>query len=150
VRMVERYRHHYFTRDAALTLFPGTREMLADLRHRGHTLAIATGKSRAGLARALERSELREWFVATRCADQCAPKPSPDMLLELMEELGFAPDRTLMVGDTSHDMQMAVGACVAAVGVSYGAHTAALLAEYAPLALLDSPEALAQWLAENA
>jgi len=149
-RVAERYRHHYLARDATLPLFPGTREMLAELRRRGHALAIATGKSRVGLARALETTGLRDAFDATRCADQCTPKPAPTMLFELMEEVSVAPDRTLMVGDTSHDLQMAANAGVAAVGVSYGAHDPAHLAELEPLALLDSTVALSRWLAENA
>ena len=149
-RVAERYRQHFLACDASLPLFPGTREMLDELRARGHALAIATGKSRAGLGRALETTGLRSVFDATRCADQCASKPAPDMLLELMAELGAAREHTLMVGDTSHDLQMAANAGVAAVGVSYGAHDGARLADFAPLALLESTSALARWLAANA
>jgi phosphoglycolate phosphatase len=149
-RLAERYRVHFLARDAALKLFPGTREMLGALRGRGHTLAIATGKSRAGLARALEATSLAPLFDATRCADQTAPKPAPDMLLELMEELAADPARTLMIGDTSHDLQMASGAGVAAAAVSYGAHPAATLAVLEPLALLHSMQELDAWLATNA
>ena len=149
-RLAERYRVHFLARDAALPLFPGTREMLEALRQRGHALAIATGKSRAGLARALQTTALAELFDATRCADQTAPKPEPDMLLELMDELGADPARTVMVGDTSHDLQMAASAGVAAVAVSYGAHPAESLAALAPLALVHSMEELTAWLAANA
>jgi phosphoglycolate phosphatase len=148
-RLAERYRVHFLARDAALPLFPGTREMLASLRERGHALAIATGKSRAGLSRALQTTALANLFDATRCADQTAPKPAPDMLLELMDELGAEPSRTIMIGDTSHDLQMAASAGVAAVAVSYGAHPAASLAALAPLALLHSTRELAEWLAQN-
>ncbi len=149
-RVAERYRHHFLARDADLPLFPGTRGMLETLRAEGHTLAIATGKSRAGLARALAHTGLAPLFDATRCADQCAPKPAPDMLLELMRELAFEPERSLMIGDTSHDLQMAANAGVAAVGVSYGAHAAASLAGLASLGLVDSTAALSRWLATNA
>ena len=149
-RLAERYRFHFLARDAALPLFPGTREMLAALRLRGHALAIATGKSRAGLARALQTTALAALFDATRCADQTAPKPAPDMLLELMEELGAEPARTIMIGDTSHDLQMAASAGVAAVAVSYGAHPVEALAALSPLALVHSTEELAAWLAGNA
>jgi phosphoglycolate phosphatase len=149
-RLAERYRFHFLARDAALPLFPGTREMLSALRLRGHALAIATGKSRAGLARALQTTSLAALFDATRCADQTAPKPAPDMLLELMDELGAEPSRTIMIGDTSHDLQMAASAGVAAVAVSYGAHPAEALAALTPLALVHSTEELAAWLAENA
>jgi phosphoglycolate phosphatase len=149
-RLVERYRVHFLARDASLPLFPGTRPMLEALRGCGHALAIATGKSAAGLARALEHTGLARLFDATRCADQCAPKPAPEMLLALMETLDAAPGRTLMVGDTSHDLQMAAAAGVAAVAVSYGAHPGASLAAFAPLALVDSTAELAAWLAANA
>src|SRR4051794_17148929 len=86
-RVVERYRHHFLARDPHMSLFPGTREMLRDLREAGHRLAIATGKSRAGLSRALESTGLGPLFIASRCAAQCASKPAPDMLRELMDEL---------------------------------------------------------------
>jgi phosphoglycolate phosphatase len=149
-RVSERYRHHFLVRGARLPLFPGTEAMLAELRARGHALAIATGKSRAGLARALAEAGLQRVFDATRCADECAPKPAPDMLLELLDELGVAPERALMVGDTSHDVQMAASAGVAAVAVGYGAHDASRLAELAPLALVHSTAELARWLAAHA
>jgi phosphoglycolate phosphatase len=124
--------------------------MLVGLRENGHVLAIATGKSSAGLARALEQAGLREVFDTTRCADQCAPKPAPDMLLELMDEVSVDPGRALMVGDTSHDLQMAANAGVAAVAVSYGAHAGSRLAALSPLALVHSTPELARWLAANA
>lgn len=149
-RLAERYRVHFLARDPALPLFPGTRPMLQALRGRGHGLAIATGKSRAGLARALAQTGLAALFDATRCADQCAPKPAPEMLLELMDELGAEPARTLMIGDTSHDLQMASAAGVRAVAVSYGAHRGEALAALAPLALVHSTAELAAWLAANA
>lgn len=149
-RLAERYRVHFLARDPGLPLFPGTRAMLESLRGRGHTLAIATGKSRAGLARALQTTGLTALFDATRCADQCPSKPAPGMLLELMAEFDAAPERTLMIGDTSHDLQMAANAGVAAVAVSYGAHAGDTLAALGPLALVHSTDELAEWLALNA
>jgi phosphoglycolate phosphatase len=148
--MVERYRFHFLARDAAIPLFAGAAAMLAGLRRRGHVLAIATGKSRAGLARALDNTGLKPLFVASRCADQCSPKPAPDMLLELMAELGTSEANTLMIGDTVHDLQMAAHAGVPAVAVSYGAHAKAELAARSPLACLDSIDELTQWLEHNA
>jgi phosphoglycolate phosphatase len=124
--------------------------MLEELRDRGHALAIATGKSHAGLARALTTTGLAALFDATRCADQCAPKPAPEMLLELMAQLEIDPGRTLMIGDTSHDLNMAAAAGVAAVAVSYGAHAGGALAALGPLALVHSTAELAAWLAANA
>ena len=148
-RVVERYRRHFLARDAEIPLFDGARAMLSGLRDRGHVLAIATGKSRAGLARALDNTGLRPLFASSRCADQCAPKPAPDMLLELMAELGTDEANTLMIGDTVHDLHMATSAGVPAVAVSYGAHAKADLASLAPLACLESIEELTQWLTAN-
>jgi phosphoglycolate phosphatase len=149
-RVVERYRSHFLARDAEIPLFPGAEAMLSGLRERGHVLAIATGKSRAGLARALENTGLRPLFASSRCADQCAPKPAPDMLLELMAELGADEASTLMIGDTVHDLRMAASAGVPAVAVSYGAHARADLASLSPLACLESIDELTQWLMWNA
>src|SRR5499427_7462639 len=149
-KMVERYRKHFLARDAEIPLFRGAAEMLSSLLDGGHTLAIATGKSRAGLARALDNTGLRPLFASSRCADQCAPKPAPDMLLELMDELGTGEANTLMIGDTVHDLQMAAHAGVPAVAVSYGAHDRAELAARSPLACVDSIGELGQWLKRNA
>jgi phosphoglycolate phosphatase len=149
-RMAERYRHHFLARDADLPLFAGVQELLRRLQARGHRLAIATGKSRVGLARGIEHLGLDGIFDATRCADQCAPKPAPDMLIELMEELVANRQRTLMIGDTAHDLTMAANAGVAAVAVGYGAHPPEQLAALGPLALAQSPAELAAWLDEHA
>ena len=149
-RVVESYRKHFLARDPDIPLFPGTRAMLAGLRDHGHILAIATGKSRAGLAQALENTGLQSFFAASRCADQCASKPAPDMIRELMEELGVDGANTLMIGDTVHDLQMAANAGVHAVGVSHGAHPKRELVALAPLACVESIDELTRWLIENA
>lgn len=141
-----RYRVHFFARESQLVLFPGTRELIAELRSAGALLAIATGKSQRGLQHALESAGLRGQFAATRCADQTHPKPHPAMLLELADELGVTPERTLMVGDTTHDLQMAEAANAAAVGLTTGAHPYEQLAAYRPLALFDSLTQLHGWL----
>ena len=124
--------------------------MLAGLKARGHILAIATGKSRAGLERALDNTGLRPLFAASRCADECASKPAPDMLSELMEELGANAVDTLVIGDTVHDLQMAAHAGVQAVAVSHGAHPRGDLVALAPLACLANIDELTLWLARNA
>src|SRR3990170_1706906 len=117
---------------------------------RGRLLAVATGKSRRGLERALEASGLKDRFTATRCADETNPKPHPAMLLELMRELDVAPERSLMVGDTSHDLEMAKGAGVDALAVSYGAHPEPALRALGPRECVASVEALRAWLEANA
>ncbi len=146
VRVAERYRHYYLSRDRELALFPGARELVGSLHEAGYLLGVATGKSRPGLDRALESSGLGGYFHATRCADECSPKPAPDMLLELMDELGAAAELTLMIGDTTHDLEMARNAEVAALAVSYGAHPRETLQAEQPLGLVDEMAQLAAWL----
>lgn len=149
-QMVDRYRHHYLSRDHELRLFDGAAELVAELAGAGFALAVATGKSRVGLDRALKASGLGAYFQASRCADECFSKPHPQMLEELMQEFAVAPERTLMVGDTTHDLQMALNAGVASLGVAYGAHPAAALDALAPLARLQKVEELAAWLRTHA
>ncbi|MDE2368010.1 MAG: HAD-IA family hydrolase [Burkholderiales bacterium] len=145
-----RYRHHYLARQDELVLFPGTLEMLQALRARHHLLAVATGKSRRGLDDALAQSQLHRLFDATRTADETASKPDPQMLHELMREFGVDPHRTLMIGDTTHDLQLAANAGAAKVGVAYGAHEAAAFAPHAPLFVARNTRELHDWLLENA
>lgn len=149
-KLAERYRHHYLAREPDIDLFPGIAEMLPALQEAGHVLAVATGKTRAGLERVLDANRVRQYFTAYRGADQARPKPHPAMLHELMEELAVTPESTLMIGDTSHDLQMAVNAGVAALGVSYGAHPLENLTALNPVACVDAPHSLASWLAQNA
>lgn len=148
--MVERYRHHYLSGDHELNLFAGVHELLRDLKSVGHMLAVATGKSRLGLDRAFKHSGLGDLFLSSRCADECHSKPHPQMLHELMAEFATAPDHTLMIGDTSHDLLMAKNAGVAGLGVTYGAHLHDHLLECNPVACLHSVEELGLWLKKNA
>ena len=148
-RLTERYRQHYLARDTDIPLFQGAREMLDELDARGFLLAVATGKSRVGLARALEHQRLEHRFVASRCADEGFPKPHPDMLVTLMERCAVEPSETLMIGDTSHDLELARNARASAVAVTYGAHAAESLAAFSPLAMVSSIAELATWLRLN-
>jgi phosphoglycolate phosphatase len=140
-----RYRHHFLSQDATIPLFADARETIVELHEQGYWLAVATGKNRNGLNRALATSELGKYFHATRTADQTFSKPNPAMLLEIMDELGLTADRVLMVGDTTHDLQMAINAGVAAVGVTHGAHPEELLRELNPLALVADFSELRTW-----
>jgi len=149
-QLSERYRHHYLARDPEIPLFAGAREMLAELDARGFLLGIATGKSRVGLTRALTQQGLAHRFVASRCADEGFPKPHPDMLLSLMDRCGVEPGETLMIGDTTHDLELARNARASAVAVTYGAHGAAGLAGFSPLATVSSVGELHAWLTANA
>jgi phosphoglycolate phosphatase len=145
-----RYRHHYFAKQHEIVLFDGTLALLKALKARNHWLTVATGKSRKGLDEALTSVELHGLFDATRTADETASKPNPQMLLELMREFGVEPERTLMIGDTTHDLQLAANAGAASVGVSYGAHEPASFAEFKPLHIAHSVNDLNDWLARHA
>ena len=141
-----RYRHHYLARQDELLLFEGTLAMLQDLKARNHWLAVATGKGRRGLDQALAQSQLGPLFDATRTADETASKPHPRMLQELMAEFGVAPARTLMIGDTTHDLQLAVNAGTPRVGVSFGAHDHSSFEPFEPLFVAHSTRELHDWL----
>lgn len=148
--VLERYRFHFLKHDVDTVLFAGAAETVTALHDGGFLLAIATGKSRRGLERSLAATGLKRYFHATRCADEGHVKPHPGMLLELMDELGVTGERTLMIGDTTHDMAMARAAGVARLGAAYGAHPKGDLLDYAPLACVDDFNGLRQWLARNA
>ena len=145
-----RYRGYFLEREDSLSLFPGIAELLTELKQRGHRLAVATGKPRRGLERALADNELGPTFAASRCGDETNPKPHPAMLLELMTELRLQAAELLMVGDTSHDLMMAGNAGVDAVAVTYGAHSGEALRALAPRGCVDSVGELRQWLTKNA
>ncbi|HTD91630.1 MAG TPA: HAD-IA family hydrolase [Burkholderiales bacterium] len=148
--LLERYRFHFQRQDRDTTLFDGAPQMLRALHDAGHMLAVATGKSRRGLDRALEATSLDQIFHATRCADEGFSKPHPGMLWWLLDKLDVTRERALMIGDTSHDMEMAVAAEVARVGVAYGAHPRENLLKYVPIACLDTFAELSLWLTQHA
>jgi len=147
--LADRYRHHYFAKQHEILMFDGALALLAALKERRHRLAVATGKSRRGLDEALQSKQLHGVFDATRTADETRSKPHPQMLLELMAELGASPERTLMIGDTTHDLQLAANAGAASVGVSYGAHHPAEFAVCAPRHVAHSVAELHTWLNEH-
>ena len=146
----ERYRHHYMRHVNDISLFEGVLPMLQALRERHHWLAVATGKSRRGLDDALHTAELKGVFDGSRTADETAGKPHPRMLHELMREFGVDPQRTLMIGDTTHDLQMAVNAECASVGVSYGAHDHGAFESLSPRFVAHSVKELHDWLLAHA
>ncbi len=144
------YRHHYVARQHELMLFAGVLALLDQLKQRGHLLGVATGKSRSGLDDALATVQLKGLFDATRTADETASKPHPRMLLELMDQLGTRAERTLMIGDTTHDLLLASNAGAASVGVGYGAHETSGFAAHRPQFIAHSVAELAQWLDRHA
>ena len=148
--LADHYRRHYLSQDADIPLFDGARELIADLRGRGHTLAVATGKARRGLDRAFAHTGLAPFFHASRTADETHSKPHPAMIEELLDQLMVEPDRALMIGDTTHDLEMARNAGIASLAAAYGAHPAEKFGGLAPLAICHSFSELAAWLRQNA
>ena len=144
-----RYRHHYAKHFNDLRLFAGVLPLLDALKARGHLLAVATGKSRHGLDEALKSVELKSVFDGSRTADETAGKPDPLMLHELMAQFDLPASKILMIGDTTHDLQMARNAGCASVGVSYGAHEPATFAVLDPLHVAHSVHDLHVWLQVN-
>jgi phosphoglycolate phosphatase len=146
-QLTDRYRYHFLADDPCET-FQGAQEVLQSLSEQGYWLAVATGKGRRGLDRVLESTGFERYFHVTRCADETRSKPHPQMLEEIMDELGVEPSSTLMVGDTEYDLQMAQNAGAAAMAVSYGVHTVERLMACQPLACLDAIHELTDWLAK--
>jgi phosphoglycolate phosphatase len=148
-KVLDRFRAHFLHRDAGTTLFPGAADMIRELRDSGFMLAVATGKSRRGLDRALKETGLQDCFDTTRCADEGFSKPHPGMLEAVMDILGTPRTATVMIGDTTHDLEMANAAGVAAVAVTYGAHERMALTACKPLAMLDELQGLRGWLLQQ-
>lgn len=147
LRLAQAYRESFLdNRGIELRLFPGVKDALDILEARGYLLAIATGKGRTGLNRELDDTGLRTRFHATRCADESFSKPHPQMLEELMQRCGVSPETTLMIGDTTFDLEMASNAGVAAVGVNYGMHPESSLRQLHPLTILNHIGDLPPWL----
>ena len=146
---VDGFREHYSRNYLALgqgeyqlSLYDGALQTLSELRQSGCELAVATGKSRAGLNRVLKELQLADWFVATRASDETASKPDPLMLYELLEETGYMAEQAVMIGDSSYDLAMAKAIDMPRIGVSYGVHDEATLADYEPVAIVDDVIAL--------
>jgi phosphoglycolate phosphatase len=147
--VADRYRLHFLAGDKDIGLFPAVADGIPALNQQGYLMAVATGKSRRGLDRSLLATGLVPYFHASRCADEGFPKPHPEMLHVIMEMLGIMADRTLMIGDTTHDLQMAQNAGVAAVALTHGAHRTGDLENMNPLGCVASFEQLMQWLQQN-
>ncbi|MGQ0708389.1 MAG: HAD family hydrolase [Rhodoferax sp.] len=144
--LAARYRYHYMAQQDDIHLFEGVVPLLHELRARGVLLAVATGKSRRGLDVALRAVELQGLFDSSRTADETASKPHPQMLLELMEEFSLQPRQVLMVGDTTHDLEMAQRAGCDSVGVGYGAHDTGGFAAWSPRYVAHTVAELQQWM----
>jgi phosphoglycolate phosphatase len=148
--LVDAYRRHWLGDEVEpARMFAGSCELVAELHEAGSLLAVATGKSRKGLDKSLAESGLGGLFHVTRCADEAFSKPHPQMLEEILTDLDTAPQRTIMVGDTEYDMQMASSAGVPAVGVTHGVHSAERLLAHGALQCFDDLFSLAHWLRDH-
>jgi phosphoglycolate phosphatase len=144
--VVESYREHFLFRDQTeMPLFPGVPEGLSALADSGYRLAVATGKARRGLERVLKDSPLEHLFHVTRCADETRSKPHPLMIEEIIDETGADHNRTIMVGDSVFDLEMARNAGVDSLAVSYGVQPCERLASYKPLACMESFNDVYAW-----
>ena len=142
----EAFREEFLSaKPGASTLFPDVETTLRGLREMGFHLAVATGKSRRGLDKNLAETGLDELFAVTRCADETASKPHPQMLEEILVDLDTDPRRAIMIGDTAFDLQMAANAGMSALGVSYGVHPVEELRQHQPLAIMDSVREIGEW-----
>jgi phosphoglycolate phosphatase len=148
--IAERYRGHFFSSNKTPSqLFDGAREVIELLHQSGYLLAVATGKGRSGLNHALETTGLATFFHTTRTADETFSKPHPEMLHQILDELGVMPGQALMIGDTEYDLQMAANARISSLGVDYGVHERTRLLKHRPLACLEKITEIPVWLEEN-
>jgi phosphoglycolate phosphatase len=149
-KIAETYRQHYlYDNQVPAPLFTGVNELLDDLRENGYTLAISTGKSRIGLEKSINEHLLSDYFATTKCAGENKSKPDPEMLHEILSELNFSADQTVMIGDSEHDMKMANNANIPCIGITHGVHDAVTLKKHKPLTCLDNITALSDFLDHN-
>lgn len=149
-RLVQAYKEAYLHEDTIpCPLFEGAEDLLSALKAEGKTLAVATGKARRGLDRAWSNTGTGHFFTTSRCADEAHSKPSPDMLLQILDELKVSAGDALMVGDTTYDMQMAQAIGMDRVGVSYGVHAQVNLEKHHPETIVHSIPQLHRWLKGN-
>lgn len=148
--LTKQYTINYYAAEEDVMLFDGAVALISELNRKGYKQAVATGKGRKGLDIALQRSGIGKYFHATKTADECFSKPHPQMLDELMDFLVVTPERTLMIGDTTYDMQMAKNAGTQCLAVTFGAHSADKLLSLNPKGIFNTFNELSAWLINNA
>lgn len=150
IELIATYKHHFVTKDnTEQRLFDGVNEGLQALEDAGAVLAVATGKSRAGLNRAFAVHDLQHHFITSRCADETRSKPHPQMLHEILDFTAIAPHKSIMVGDTTFDLDMAANAKMAGLGAGYGVHTQSMLFESKALSVEMNFKAVIAWLLDG-
>jgi phosphoglycolate phosphatase len=148
--MIDAYKHHFVTADGTeQTLFEGVTQGLQLLEDSGAVLAVATGKSRAGLDRAFAELDLRHHFITSRCADETRSKPHPQMLLEILDFTAIDPDKAIMVGDTTFDLDMAANAQMSGLGAGYGVHSEQMLLDSKALAVMQNFNDIIAWFLDG-
>ena len=148
--IADAYRQHYlYDNTVPAPLFTGVNNLLDELRGDGYTLAISTGKSRAGLEQSIAEHQLADYFTTTKCAGENKSKPHPEMLHEILYELNFQAAQTLMIGDSEHDLKMANNANMQCIGVTHGVHDAKTLQKFNPLTCLNNITELSDYLNHN-
>ncbi|MCU7553955.1 HAD-IA family hydrolase [Alteromonas sp. ASW11-19] len=146
-RIVQAYKTEYLQQDVVpCPLFTGAEKLFDALRAANKTLAVATGKARRGLNRAWSNTGTGHYFATSRCADEANSKPSPDMLVQILEELNVSAADAVMIGDTVYDMQMAEAIGMDRIGVSYGVHAQVNLEKHKPEAIVHSLAELGELL----
>ncbi|VAW50487.1 Similar to phosphoglycolate phosphatase, clustered with ribosomal large subunit pseudouridine synthase C [hydrothermal vent metagenome] len=148
--IADAYRQHYLHENTVpAPLFAGVDTLLNGLRDDGYTLAISTGKSRAGLQQSIDEHQLARHFATTKCAGENKSKPHPEMLHKILHELNFSASQTLMIGDSEHDLKMANNADMKSIGVTHGVHDAKTLEKHNPLICLSDITELSSYLNHN-
>lgn len=145
--VIEQYKYEYREGDNTPTpLFENALGLLTALKDEQRILAVATGKGREGMQRVFGITDTEHYFNASRCAGEASSKPSPDMLLSLLAELGMTAEQAVVIGDTSHDMQMALSAGIDSIGITLGVDNRETLNKYQPVVVVDSLNELQQVL----
>lgn len=148
--LTKQYTLNYYAKEQEVPLFEGAQKLIGELSRRGFKQGVATGKGRRGLNSALQHSGVAKYFKETRTVDECFSKPHPQMLDELMDAFVVTPERTLMIGDSTYDLQMAQNADVPYLAVTFGAHSSEKLLKYHPKGIFNTFSDLSEWLLNNA
>lgn len=127
-------------------LFDGVEYGMKDLHRCEYKIAIATGGGRNYLDSCLAQTSIKDYISVTKTSDDCFSKPHPQMCKEIMDELFIEPEKTLVIGDSIHDLQMAKNASIASLAVTYGAHNQDALSIYDPIDYMEDAKMIFDWI----
>lgn len=149
-KLVENYKYHFLTADdTPQGLFAGVVEGLESLNEAGALLAVATGKARRGLKRVFDEVGVEHLFTVSRCADETRSKPHPQMLHEILDFTAIDPHNSIMIGDTTFDMDMASNANMHGLAAGYGVHDPQVLTDAKAIAVIDTFTEIVDWLLDD-